>query len=508
VAYLCFDIGSSTLKAAVLSEEGRLLGFARRDLRARKSIVDRAGETFANQATEAGNDALHWIEASFSSGAEAIAAARRALASSASRRAKSKGLEIRAISVSGHGPTLLAIDSECLPIGPALTWLDRRAALEAVEVSVIAGRTIDPTFNLPKALHLWREADQGLRDRIRWFMSCPEYLLLWLCGEALTYLPHPGFEPYMWNRSMLAALDLPLDRFPPFAAPALRAGGLDRVAASKLGLERGIPVVTGFPDFLAAIVGSATVEVGLACDRTGTSEALNLCADRPFPDRALLSLPHPVDGLWNVSGGISTAGAALEWLAGNLGTSLHGKKEATVAGLLACASLSPPGARGLVFLPYLSGERAPLWDPNLRGAFVGLSFEHGRAEMARAAAESIAYGLKLAADLARGESMPFRLLRVSGPAAQDDFLCALKANVLGVPVECPEVIDCELVGDGIACALALGDTSSLSEAAHALVRAKRCFEPEPISEYTSSFQHFKAALESLSTNAGTKAISG
>jgi xylulokinase len=476
VAYLCFDIGSSALKAGILDEEGRLLSLARRPV----SLVHGLGS--AHEA-----DASGWIDAALSAGAQAVEAAKK----------EKRGLELRAISVSGNGPTLLAVDMEGMPLGPALSWLDRRAESEAEEVSALAGKIIDPTFYLPKALRLWRNASQALRDKIRWFFSCPEYLEYALCGEALTYLPHPGYEPYIWNEGMIKALGLPPERFPPFAEPAVKAGKLLPAAAERLGLKPDIPIVTGFPDFLAAIVGSASVDIGIACDRSGTSEAINLCADRPFPTRALLSLPHPVDRLWNVSGGVSTAGAALEWLVSILSPNGAKESETAVTRLLADARLSPPGAKGVVFLPYLAGERAPLWDSHRRGAFVGLSVEHGRYEMARAAAESMAYGLKLACDLALGEGMPLDLVRVSGQAANDDFLCELKADILCVAVEAPEVGDCELVGDAAACALALGEVSSLSESARSLVRIRRRFEPRRIDAYAEAFAAFASALDAL-----------
>jgi len=481
VAYLLFDIGSSSLKAGVIAEDGRLLGLARRALPLSYASVDQGGaERMAHET-----DATLWAEAAFSAGAEALAAARRSI--------ERGSLELRAISVSGNGPTLLAVDAAGEPLGPALSWLDGRAKDEAGEVSALAGRVIDPTFYLPKALRLWRLADQGLRDRIRWFFSCPEYLLFALCGRALTYLPHPGYEPYIWNESLIRGVDLPLDRFPPFAAPATCAGSLLPSAAQRLGLGADIPVVTGFPDFLAAIVGSACVEVGLACDRSGTSEAINLCAQRPYPTRALLSLPHPVTGLWNVSGGVSTSGAALEWLS----RALDSKGDADVAALLADARLSPPGARGLVFLPYLAGERAPLWDSRRRAAFAGLSLEQGRREMARAVCESLAFGLKLSMDLAVAEGLPFSLLRVSGPSAGDDFLCELKADILGVPVEAPELGDCELLGDAAACALALGDAASLQQSASSLIRIRRRFEPRHQEAYARAFASYEAALRAL-----------
>jgi xylulokinase len=470
MAYLCFDIGSSAVKAAIISEEGSLVAIARRPVPLAHGL---------GGAHEA--DAGRWIDAALDAGAEAVSSAKRS----------GGKLELRALSVSGNGPTLIAVDASGKPLLPALSWLDRRATAEADEVSKLAGKVIDPTFYLPKALRLWRGADEELRERIRWFFSCPEYLLYALCGAALTYLPHPGYEPYIWNDSLLGALALPKEKFPSLCPPAKIAGELLPVIALRLGVEPGTPVVTGFPDFLAAIVGSAAVEPGLSCDRTGTSEAINLCATRPFPSRELLSLPHPVEGLWNVSGGVSTAGAALEWLASLLG--FEGP-----ARLVKEASKAPRGDGSLVFLPYLAGERAPLWDASRRGAFAGLSLEHGRPDLARAACESLAYGLKLASDRAIGEGMAFDLVRVSGHAGSEDFLCVLKADVLGVPVEVPEILDCELLGDAAAAALALGEAGSIGESAKKLSRIRRRFEPHPSrGGYERGYDSFKMALSAL-----------
>jgi xylulokinase len=475
LAYLCFDVGSSALKSGLISAEGRLLGSARRPL----ILAPSAGGAYET-------DAGAWIEAAFSAGAETVSIAKGG-----------HDIEVRAISVSGNGPTLLAADAAGHPLGLALSWLDRRAHAEAEEVSKLAGMAIDPSDYLPKALRFWRNAEPRLRERIRWFFSCPEYLQYALCGEAFTYLPHPGFLPYYWNEGLVESLGLPPGLFPPFISTARIAGTLLPSAGERLGLRTGIPIVSGSLDFLAAIVGSASTGIGIACDRSGSSEAINLCADRPFPSPALLSLPHPVDGLWNLSGGVSTAGSALEWLSKIVGPRAAGKKEAAIAGLLADARHSPPGARGLVFLPYLAGERAPLWDARRRAAFVGLSLELGSPDLARAAVESLAYGLKLATNLALREGIPFDLLRVSGQASGDDFLCELKADILGVPVEAPEIGDCELVGDASACALALGEASSLAEASASLLRIRRRFEPKAEEAYAKPFASYEAALAAL-----------
>lgn len=472
MAYLVFDIGSSTVKAALVSEEGFLLGEARRPVALRQGAEPNEREA----------EPAEWIAA----------------AASASRELAARGLagrdaEIRAIAVSGNGPTLLAVGADGLPLGPALSWMDRRAAVEAAEVSRLAGLPLDSSFYLPKALWLWKNRTI-VREKARWFFSCPEYLEYRLTGEAVTYLPDSGYEPYIWSERLIGLLGLPPERFPPFVAPGSLVGRLLPGPAADFGLAPGIPVVAAFPDFLACIVGSGSIEPGLACDRSGTSEAINLCAARPYPGRALLSLPHAVKGLWNLSGGLSTAGKALEWVARVAGFSGLGEDS-----LFAEAQVSPPGARGLVFLPYLAGERAPLWSPERRAAFVGLSLGHGREDLARAACEALAYGLRYPLELALDAGFAARAVRTSGAAARNDFLAQLKADVLGLPVESTAVSDCELSGDAAACALALGEASSLAEAARSIVRITRTFEPDARfgARYAEAYAHFRSALAAL-----------
>jgi len=486
--YLCFDLGSSSVKAAVISEEGVLLGIGRSPT----AIIHGDGGSHES-------DPASWIAAAFGSAKAALAQARSLPAA--------KSLEIRAVAASGNGPTLLAADAEGSPIRPALSWMDRRAVDEAEEASRKVGFRIDPGFYLPKALMLWKRYEE-VRSRAKFFFSCPEYLAFALCGEARSCLPAPGYEPYIWDEASLRSVGLPVELFPPFASPASIIGKLTRSSAESLGLAAGIPVVMSYPDFLAAILGSAAVSPGLACDRSGTSEALNLCALRPFPSPELLSLPHPIDGLWNISGGVSSAGAALAWVDGILALEASrsrspvaqetSESEAPAASRVSSlASLSPRGSRGLVFLPYLAGERAPLWDPKRRGAFAGLSLEHGPEDLARAVCESLAFGLRIVADISRSGGFPLELARVSGFAARDDFLCSLKADVLGLPVEAPRIAESELLGDAAACAVALGDMADLLESSRSLYRARRRFEPSAIGCYDAGYADFKAALAAL-----------
>ncbi|MEI6877333.1 MAG: FGGY-family carbohydrate kinase, partial [Spirochaetota bacterium] len=349
---------------------------------------------------------------------------------------------------------------------------------------------VDASFYLPKAL--WLFANHRGSARITRFLSCPEHLLYVLSGQAWTYLPDPGYLPYIWNDELITATGIDAALFPPFIAPGKRCGSLRARIATELGLPVGLPLVSGFPDFLAGLVGAGIVEVGDAGDRGGTSEAINITAKSPFHGRGLLSLPHAVPGLWNLSGGLSTAGKALEWLAPNLG--LAGPAELT-----SLAEKSRAGAKGLVFIPYLAGERAPLWDPDRRAAFVGLSLNQGREDMARAACEALCYALRLPAELARQAGFEIRVLRMTGAAGINPFMSALKASILGLPVEIPEIRDSELVGDAAAAAVGLGDFPDLRSASKHMARIAERLEPDRAltSRYDEAYGLWKEALGSL-----------
>jgi xylulokinase len=465
LSFLTVDIGSSQVKAGLIAEDGRLIALAKRPVRLFHGPGPNDHEV----------DSDEWITASFDAMREVMQGQGRP----------------RALAVSGNGPTLVALDRDNRPVGRALSWMDRRASSEAALVSRHAGMPIDASFYLPKAL--WFATRHAQAARIARFLSCPEHLLLELTGEAWTYLPDPGYLPYIWSDALIAACGLERSLFPPFIAPGRACGNLRREAAEHLGLPIGIPAIAGFPDFLAGLVGAGIVEEGEAGDRGGTSEALNIAARSPFPGRGLLSLPHAIPGLWNLSGGLSTAGKALEWLAANLG--VEGPEA-----LLALAESSEAGARGLVFLPYLAGERAPLWDPDRRAAFSGLSLAHGRPELARAACEALCYALRLPAELARDAGFRIDLVRTTGGSGSAPFMAGLKASILGIPVELPEVCDSELVGDAAAAALGLGDFADLRSASKAMSHVARRHEPDPAlaSRYGESYSLWKEALGALS----------
>lgn len=468
--YCGIDIGTSSVKCLLVDESGSRLGLGR-------SAVGLYKGDLGYEA-----DPLEWLKSVAAAYAEAVAATGFGESGIKAR--------LRGVSVSGNGPTMVAVGRDGLPVGRASSWMDRSATEAAATVSKIAGRTVDPSFYLPKAIRALGLADA---EKISMFFSGPEYLAFTLGASPISYLADDFYDSFVWDRKVLRRLGLDDGRFPPYVAPAERIGSVSVHASEAIGLPAGLPIISGFPDFLAALVGSGTVIPGRACDRSGSSEALNVCATEPYPDPSVFSLPHAIPGLWNLSGGLSTSGKALEWFSGVSGYSGIGSDS-----VFQEAERVAAGAGGVLFLPYLAGERAPIWKPDLRGAFMGLSLSHGRPELARAVIESIAFGLRLAADTIRGGGYAIDVSRCSGGAARDDVLCAIKADVLGIPVEVPLTPECEAMGDACACSVALHDHADLKEASEAMVRIESRFEPDGgmRSLYDERYSAWKEFLES------------
>ena len=395
--------------------------------------------------------------------------------------------------VSGNGPTLIPVDVDGSALHPALTWMDRRPAPEAAEASEASGERIDASFYLPKALWFARHRP-AIYARTDAFLACPEYVIRQLSGESVTVFAGEGYEPLYWRNEWIEALGMDPGKFPRFVEPGSLAGRTGAAALEAAAIPEGIPVVAGGPDFLAAIVGTATTRPGRACDRAGTSEGINLCSSRPVHDPRLLSMPHVVRPHANISGAVSTSGGALEWFRKASGLSDRPYDE-----LIDLAAASVPGAGGLVFLPYLAGERAPIWDTEARGAFIGLGLSHGRAEMARAVLEATAFAMRDIIEVMDGAGAPVEELRVTGKPGSSAAWNQIKADITGRPIVVPRFGEAELLGGACMGFAALGRFAGMAEAAEALVRLGPRFEPRAglAGLYDGLFAVYRESYEAL-----------
>lgn len=461
------DVGTSALKAAILAADGTIRGRARVPLH----LVLDGERGIAEQ------DARDWWSALVHGVRESIHAAR-----------SGGPLAPLAICVVGHGPTLVPTAADGTPVGPAVTWLDQRSGADVAEVAARIGRRGWTVALLGGARRIAR-LDPGRDAATAWYLSSWDHLAFRLTGVAAAALQDPAdaITPVE-----AATVGLDARAAPPPARAGRGIGGLTHAPAEALGLPPDLPVVAGVNDAIAAFLGAGLTEAGQAIDTGGTSGGFGLYVAGAPVVPGLWAGAAPIPGIRYVGGAMAGTGKALDWLAdGALGGAVP------VATLLADAGSVAPGADGLVFLPYLAGERWPLHDPTARGAFVGLTLAHGRGHLARAVLEAAAFALRHVAAPAVAAGLPFVELRsVGGPAASRTW-CQAKADVLDVPVVVPAETDASLVGAAVLAAVGGGAFADEREAMAALVRATTRLEPRPATRAT--YDGAYAVYEELGT---------
>jgi xylulokinase len=243
-------------------------------------------------------------------------------------------------------------------------------------------------------------------------------------------------------------------------------------------------------DAFASFNGAGLKAAGDAIDVGGTAGGFGVYTERSYQIPGLFASPAPVPGLWNVGGAFAATGRALDWFRDAVV-----RDEATITSLIAEAVPTAPGADGLVFLPYLAGERSPLWDPTARGAFAGLTLAHGRGHLVRAILEGAALAIRHLVAPLREAGIPIRAMVVCGGPAQSRLWNQIKADVTGLTVEVPAILETAVVGAAVAAAAAIGAFPDLPSAIGAMVRIERVLAPRE--EHRATYDRLFAAYIAL-----------
>jgi xylulokinase len=451
-AVLGLDLGTTEAKAALVGLDGTLYGLGRAPI-----------PTVHGPDGRAEQDPRDWWRA--------IATATRSIEALSSR-----DVAVAAICGVGQGPTLAVLDGDAEPIRAAITWQDRRAGAGGWGI-------------LPKIAWLANE-DPDAAAEARWLLTSWDALGLWLTGEAAQ--TRQGHEAAMARGDLEAAgvRAAQVADALPFGTPL---GALRADVAPALGLRPGIPVVAGVNDGTASMLGAGLRLPGDAVDTGGTSGGIGIYADREVVVPGLFAAPAPLPGRWVVGGAMAATGAAVDWIRGVTGGDWSTDE------LFAAAAAVPAGADGLVFLPYLAGERAPIFDEQARGAFVGLTLGHDRAHLARAVLEGAALALRHVAEPLAAAGAPVRELRLTGRASRDDVWARIKADVLRVPVAIPAIGDTAVLGAAILAAAATGLVADLEAGVASMTAVDRRIEPDPATSgrYDELFAVYAALYPAL-----------
>jgi xylulokinase len=390
-------------------------------------------------------------------------------------------VRVRSVGLCSQVNTHVLVDASLRPTYPAITWQDTRTAAEAAELDArVDGRraelwggpfTVDASFSLSRLAWLARHEPDAWRSG-RWMLSPKDYCLAALCGEVVTDPISPIGLVGPDDRYLpdVVALVPGADQLiPPLRAFDAPAGVVS--AGNRVGLPEGVPVAVGTMDAWANVYGSGLVRPGLGMVVSGTSEIVAVVSDESIPTRGVISFP-PVRGKLLHAGGTQAGGAALDWAAALLSVS--------VDGLLSMASDAMHDPQPIVFLPYLAGERAPLWDPGARGMFLGLTTSTERRHLALAVLEGVAFSVRhLLGECERAAGGPADELRLSGGGARSTTWNQVQASVVGRPLTVLTTLDSGVLGAALMGMVAAGLEPDLVAAADRRVTTTARVDPDP-----------------------------
>ena len=460
-AILGIDLGTNEVKSGLVTLDGRLLASAR-----------------AGYPTDLGRQA-GWAEQDPGAWWAAVIEATRELAAL-------DLADVVAICADGHGPTLVAVDGAGHPTRPAITWLDTRAAREADELAARTGVRGWALGGLPAALWVERH-EPDVAAATAWFLTTWDYLALRLTGIAGASLVADQLVP---DLTAVETAGVPPAKLPLAVGAGTVVGGLTDAAAAATGLPARTPVVGGTVDAFASYLGAGLLEPGDAYDPGGTAGGLGVYWDRPVEVPGAFVTPAPLPGLYSVGAAMAATGRALDWYR----TEMLGGTVSMETLLREVADI-PAGADGLVFLPYLAGERSPIWDPTARGVLAGLTLGHRRGHVARAIVEASAFALRHVAEPMLAAGITIDELRVCGGPARSDTWNQVKADVTGFRVAVPRVLETGVVGSAILAAVGIGAFTDLRAAIPAMTAIDHHLAPR--TEHAATYDAVYAAYRAL-----------
>ncbi|MGO9752478.1 MAG: gluconokinase [Solirubrobacteraceae bacterium] len=383
--------------------------------------------------------------------------------------------EVIAVSVSAAMHGLIALDADLRPLTPLITWADSRAREEAlilrksgVQLHALSGTPVHPMTPLSKLLWVARHEPQTLAGA-RWWVGLKEYVLSWLTGKVVTELSSASATGLLdmrarsWSAAAIELAGVSVDQLPPILPTTARLP-LSVAAAERTGLPAGTPVVVGAGDGPLGNLGTGAIEPGVAGLSLGTSGAVRLAVSEPDVDEdGALFCYALTDSVWVTGGAISNGGAVVRWAERSLAPDLSVGGAPADQALLELASTIPAGSEGLVMLPYLLSERAPLWSPALSGAYLGLRYEHTRAHLVRAALEGTCMQMRLILDRL-DEVMPVRHVRATGGVFRSSLWREIMTAVLARPLQVIGEAEGTALGAAALGLFALERASTLSDA--------------------------------------------
>ncbi len=448
--FLCIDAGTSRFKAALLSIDGEIVVKADQTYAQNKKVHEYTTEDFTGALT----DVLHSMDIQHRT-------------------------HIDGIGITGHGPTLIPIDRSGRSLFPAVGYLDDRVKKYIQRLSDKKSDKIATTMYIPIALFFREEYPDIYKNTYKLLQSF-DFIAYRLTGKPFASSSTSGIT--LWNEQRLVRAGLDIEKFPEIRYMGEKIGEITANAEKEFGIPAHIPVFAVGADFAAGLIGTNALDTGRSCERAGSSGGINLCWDASVSDSRLLCYSHFIKNRFNIAGITSTYGKALEWV-GSI-TGIGGEKYVP-------KRYKPPS---LLFLPYLKGERTPLWNPFAKGVLMGIDEKSSRRDILQAVYMGLAFSIRDAIEIIEENGCTFQHPVVTtGGLAANDWFTQLKSDITGKEFAVTQTYDAELLGTSIVVARALGVYPDIGEAAAKIVRIQKVFKPQKKlhNAYTRLFRLYK-----------------
>lgn len=490
---ITIDLGSSSCKTTLFNLKGQIL-----------SRVDQSYETYYPQKSWAEQNPDDWWKIVIRSIREIL------------EKSSIDKKTVRAIGVTGQMHSFVPVDGNGKAVFPCMTLLDRRSIQECKKIKSrigdkrmyeITGARLFPTVTAPKILW-FKDNCPELYRRTSFFLAPKDYIRFKLTGNIATDpIDAAGTLLYnivdrKWSDEMLDATGVSRRKLPSIKEGTHIAGKLKKEVSRITGLSEDISVIIGGGDEIATL-GIGVTEPGDVYEHLGTTGAILVCTNelRIDPDMRVELYPHPVKGRWLIGGATATMGAALNWYVKNFLEDTFIKK----GGSGFCKLLDDLAMRHdkrnseLLFLPFLAGERAPLWDYNAKGAIVGMTLKHSRADLAYALYKGLSFSLYSILKVIEELELLINQVYTSGSGAQSSFWRQLRANIYGKRIYYPVRFEGAALATLIMIGKALGVFSSLSEKAKSLIEIRDTSIPDNhlYSQHQKSYDFYNETYSQL-----------
>ena len=497
---LGLDVGTTGARAVIVDgDDGRI-------------VADATSEypLYTPQPLWAEQDAEDWWRGS-------VAAVREALQRA---RASTAAVDVKGIGLTGQMHGVVLLDASGQVLGRSLIWCDGRTRRECDEITATVGaeRLIEltsnpalPGFSAPKLLWV-RRNDPRQYERARKFLLPKDFIRFRLTGEYASEVSDASgtllfdVARRRWSDEMLRRLELDPELLPPVHESPEPSASLSAAAGHALGLKAGTPVVGGGGDQAAGAVGNGVVRAGIVSSTIGSSGVVFAHAATPARDvrGRVHTFCHAVPGAWHVMGVTQGAGLSLRWFRDEVAGERE-KQAAEAAGrdaydvLTERAAEAAPGCEGLVFLPYLMGERTPHLDPRARGVWFGLTAAHKRSHLTRSVLEGVAYSLRDCLEILVEMGLPVAEIRASGGGARSALWRQIQADVFGREVVTVNATEGPAYGAALLAGVGTGQWASVPEACDACIAVTSRMRPDAAAQavYERAYAVYRRLYTSL-----------